>query len=245
MFGLFKKKKNEIPDQLILSVIDLADSEKYDEALKVCDKIISIDSNYDRVYFERAMVYLNQDKLQLAASDFTKLIEINPNYPGGKDWYSKTLAELGKEDAAAQILYMDLKSNPEGMPGMGVSPNSWSECAELFIKAKDREMAKVVLNEYFDHHEKNVTNYRCYETAPIRSMAKLLLSLGESKNALDYAIRANDSEHKVPADYEILIEAYLENQEKDKAKELIEYYVEKIHGGFETKNIIKLKSKLE
>jgi tetratricopeptide (TPR) repeat protein len=245
MFGLFKKKESKSPDKLIIKVIDFSDEENYLEAIRVCDEIIKLDQNYDRVYFERAMVFLNQDKPKLAIKDFKKLLKLNPDYPGGKEWYAKTLSELGDKNSAALTQFEELKLKPEGNLGMGVSPYSWSDCAQNFIDAKDFKNAKIVLTEYFDHFEKNVTNYKSDETAPIRTMTKLLLKLKEPVKALEFSIRGFESSNKVPADYELLIETYIENNQMKKAQELIDIYVNDIHEGFTTENVEVLKNKLK
>ncbi|WP_394751344.1 tetratricopeptide repeat protein [Spongiimicrobium salis] len=245
MFGLFNRKESKSLDKLIIQVIDFSDDENYLEAIRICDEIIKIDPNYDRVYFERAMVFLNQEKPKLAIKDFKKLLKLNPDYPGGKEWYATTLAELGDKNSAAFTQFEALKLQPEGNLGMGVSPNSWSDCAQSFIDAKDFKKAEIVLTEYFDHFEKNVTNYKSDETAPIRTMAKLLLKLKEPVKALEFSIRGFESPNKVPADYEVLIETYIENDQMKKARELIDNYVNDIHEGFITENIEVLKNKLK
>lgn len=232
-------------EELIMKVIDLSDEAKYDEALKICDSIIEINSNYDRVYFERGMIYLNQERDELALLDFEKLIKINPDYPGGKDWYSKTLSDLGNKSKAATVKLEELRSNPDGKYGMGVSPYAWAECAQDFFDTENREIAKSVLEEYLNKYAEKVTNYKSDETAPVRVYAKLLLSMNLKELSLAEAEKAINSDHTVPVDYEVYIEALIQNNHLEKAKIEIDKYVSEIHDGYETPNIIKLKKRLK
>ncbi|GAA5023594.1 hypothetical protein GCM10011506_06570 [Marivirga lumbricoides] len=232
-------------EELIIKVIDLSDEGKYKEALKICDSIIESNSDYDRVYFERGVIYLNQERDELALLDFEKLLKINPDYPGAKDWYSKTLSDLGRNSKAATVKLEELRSQPDGKYGMGVSPNDWAECARNFIEAGYDEIAKSVLEEYFNQYEPNVRNYKSYETAPIRVYAKLLLSLNKKELALSESGKAIDSQHTVPADYEVYIEALIENNQTEKASIEINKYVSEIHDGYETSKIVELKKRIK
>jgi hypothetical protein len=76
-------------------------------------------------------------------------------------------------------------------------------------------------------------------------MTKLLLKLKEPVKALEFSIRGFESSNKVPADYELLIETYIENNQMKKAQELIDIYVNDIHEGFTTENVEVLKNKLK
>ena len=231
-------------EELIHRVIDLSDEENYAEALKLCASILEVDASYDRVYFERGMIYLNLEKDELALVDFENLLKINPEYPGGKEWYAKTLAGLGKKVEAAFIQWEQLKSQPQGKYGMGVSPNDWAKCAQNFIEAGKKELAQSVIEEYFSRYEKNVSSYKTYETAPIRIYARLLMDANQHERALTQAVKAIQSEHVVPADFEVYIEALIENNHQEQAAIEISNYVSEIHDGYETPGIIELKKRL-
>lgn len=226
----------------ILRAIDYSDNEEYQSAIEVCTKIINSNPNYDRAYFERAMAYLNINKDNLAIVDFKKLMELNPTYPGAKDWYSKTLSGLGDLKISADLKLSELRDNPDGKYGMGVSPQSWAECAETFYKIGDIEKAEKILKEYFDIQISKVDKYLNYETAPRRVLIKILIGTGRFEQALKESKIAMESKHKVPVDYELFIESLILNGQMDNADKEVKSYVEKIQGGYENENIVRLKT---
>lgn len=231
-------------DKRIIQVMDLSDEGKYEEALKGCEAIIQIDANYDRVYFERGMIYLNQEKNELARLDFEKLMSINPTYPGGKSWYATTLTDLGRLSESAAIQLEVLRSNQDGDSRMGVSPTAWAECAETYVQLGHYHKAQEVLDEYFHEYEQKVTSYKHSETNPMRVYARLLLKTNKKEFALAKAKKAIESDFTVPSDYEVYIEALVENNQIGSAKIEIERYVSEIHHGFETQTIIELQEKI-
>ncbi len=228
-------------DAEIIKAIDYSDNEEYQMAIAVCTDIIKSDSNYDRAYFERAMALLNLEKDYLALIDFKKLLDLNPEYPGGKDWYSRTLSGLGDFKASADMKRSELRDHPDGKYGMGVSPQDWAECAESYFKAGEIEKAEEVLTEYFDIQLAKIDKYIIYETAPRRVLAKILITTGRFQQALKESSIAMKSTHKVPSDYEVYIESLILNGQAEKATNEITSYVEKIQGGYENDQIIYLK----
>ena len=226
----------------IIKAIDYSDNEDYQKAIDICTEIINSNPNYDRAYFERAMAYLNMDKDNLAIVDFKKLLELSPEYPGAKDWYSRTLSGLGDLKSSADLKLSELRDNPDGKYGMGVSPQSWAECAESYYKAGDIEKAEEILTEYFDVQISKVDKYVSYETAPRRILAKILIDTGRIQQALKESTLAMESAHKVPVDYELFIESLILNEQMDKANKEIKSYVDEIQGGYENDNILRLKT---
>ncbi len=225
----------------ILKAIDYSDDEEYQTAIDICSDIIEYDFSYDRAYFERAMAYLEIGKDNLAVIDFEKLIALNPTYPGGKDWYSRTLSRLGDFRSSATMKFSELRENPEGKYGMGISPQSWAECAENYYKAGDIDTAEEVLTEYFDKHLAKVDKYVRYETTPRRVLIKILLHKRRFEQALNESNQVMKSQYKVPADYELFIESLIANGQTQTAVQEIDFYVKNIQGGYENGTITRLK----
>ncbi|GAB1858422.1 hypothetical protein MHTCC0001_32590 [Flavobacteriaceae bacterium MHTCC 0001] len=226
----------------IIKAIDFSDNEEYQKAIEVCTKIINSNPNYDRAYFERAMAYLNIDKDNLAIVDFKKVLQLNPEYPGAKDWYSRTLSELGDLKSSADLKLSELRDNPDGKYGMGISPQNWAECAETYYKTGDLEKAEELLKEYFDIQISKVDKYVSYETAPRRVLIKILINTGRFQQALQESKIAMESQHKVPADYELFIESLILNGQMEDADKEVKSYVEQVQGGYENENIVRLKT---
>ncbi len=182
---------------------------------------------------------------QLAGDDFKHLLELNPEYPGIKDWYAKTSAGLGDFKASADLKLAALREQPNGKPGLGVSPQSWAECAEVYYKAGEVEKAEAVLTEYFSEYKTKVDKYINYETTPSRILIKILFDKKKVEQALEVATDAMQSQYKVPKDYELFIEALVLNGQLEKASQEIQNYVDKIQGGYENDNILRLKASVE
>ena len=232
-----------LEEELIYRVMDLSDEGRYSEALVLCDSILVINSEYDRLYSERAMIYLNMDKLELAKSDYEKLLSIDPDYPGARNWYAKTLSDLGESLMAARVKLTDLRDL--NSHSKGVSPEGWSVCAQYYWDAGEIDSAIMILEEYFKDYADELTYYRRYETSPIRIYAKLLLLQGEKEQALVEAQKTIESEYRAPADFLVLIEALIANNKMELAKAEIEDYINNIQQGYETPEIIELKKRLK
>lgn len=232
-------------DTEIIRAIDYSDNEDYQKAIDICTEIVNSNPNYDRAYFERAMAYLNIDKDNLAINDFKKLLQLNPKYPGAKSWYSKTLSGLGDLKLSADLKLSELRDNPDGKYGMGISPQSWAECAESYYKAGDIGKAEEILTEYFDVQISKVDKYICDETAPRRVLTKILIDTGRFQQALKEATITMKSQHKVPVDYELFIESLILNGQMGAASGEIKSYIDEIQGGYENDNIIRLKTLIE
>ncbi len=229
----------------IIKAIDYSDNEEYQMAIDICTGLIKSNSNYDRAYFERAMAYLNLNKDNLAINDFKKLLQLNPEYPGAKDWYSRTLSGLSDFKSSADMKLSELRDNPDGEYGMGISPQSWAECAETYYKAGEVKKAEEILNEYFNEKIKKVDKYLSYETAPRRILTKVFIDTGRFQHALEESTKTMISVHKIPVDYELFIESLILNGKIESATNEIDSYVENVQGGYENDNIIRLKSLIE
>jgi tetratricopeptide (TPR) repeat protein len=188
-------------DSLIDEAIDRYDDEDYDAALELLTQAIEADPANPRAFHERAMTLLSLDRNREALSDFDRALELNPRFPGARDWRARTLRDLGEHRRAAEDWLRDLRDHPNGPhETMGVCPQRWADCAAEFAEAGDPARAIELLEEYLAQYASGVTAYACYETAPLRLLAKLLADAGDTKRSEQLRARARASPHMVPAD---------------------------------------------
>ena len=230
--------------QEIIKATDLSDSEDYAGAVKVCDAIIAYNASYDRAYFERAMALLNLDLDDLALKDFERLEQINPTYPGLKDWQSRVLKGKGQYLEAGRCKLDELREFPNGRYNTGVSPQDWAACAQNLHRGGETDTAIALLKEYFETHSQRVGAYRVYETAPLRIFVRIMITMGNVEEARRKIKQALQSEHRVPADHELWIEVNILTGHTVEASKALDYYVNEIHQGFETDSARKLRAML-
>jgi hypothetical protein len=186
--------------QLIHEAIDLSDDGDYEGAIELLTRAIKADPANPQAYHERAMALVELDKNVEAVADFEQALELDPVFPGARSWLARTLADLGEHRRAGEEWLRDLYDNPDGPPGMGVCPQSWADCASEFSMAGDSARAIELLEEYLARYASRVTAYACYETAPLRLLARLLEEAGDTARADALRERARASPHRVPAD---------------------------------------------
>jgi predicted Zn-dependent protease len=187
--------------QLIHEAIDRSDDGDYEAALALLTRAIGADPENPQAYHERAMTLVTLHRDREALSDFDRALELDPAFPGARSWRARTLSGLGEHRRAAEDWLRELRDHPDGpYESMGVCPQTWADCAEEFAKAGDTARAIQLLDEYLTWHASRVTAYACYETAPLRLLARLLADAGKTERACELAARALASPHKVPAD---------------------------------------------
>jgi tetratricopeptide (TPR) repeat protein len=220
-------------EEELIKAIGLSEKEKYKQAINILNKLIRKDGRNQRALFERAYALTSIDDDVNAIEDLHTLLNINPNYPGARDWYAQIAGKNGNPLNAAEVKYQDLIANPLGSPGMGVSPQGWSDCAMYYLNAGFYDKGIEILTEYFEKYEKNVTKYISYQTSPMRTLSKLYNEKKEFQKALFWAEKCLASENKVPADYKQYIWTLFYNSQLELAK--IEYgkYISTIHGGID------------
>src|SRR3972149_2464641 len=76
----------------------LARENKLEEALAEYTKAIETDVNLSEAYYGRGSVYLGQEKLEGAATDFRKAIDINPKYIDAHRKLAETFTKIGSPD---------------------------------------------------------------------------------------------------------------------------------------------------
>lgn len=197
--------------KLVHRAIDLSDAEDYAGAVNLLTRAVTVDPSNAQAYFERGMALLNLDRETDAVADFDRALAIDPDFPGARDWRARAAESLGNFQGAAEDRLKGLRGRPDGPhPGMGVSPQSWADCATAFINSGNHSKAKELLEEFFREHTSKVTSYACYETAPMRLLAKLLIQAGDFVRAREFAHRAYNSKHHCPMDvliYALALEA--------------------------------------
>jgi tetratricopeptide (TPR) repeat protein len=190
----------EAATRLIHQAIDLSDDGDYEGAVKILTRAIKADPANPQAYHERAMALANLNRYAEAVADFERALALDPVFPGARNWLARTFARLGQHHRAGEEWLRDLRDNPDGPPGMGVSPQSWADCGRQFSLAGDPARAVELLEEYLARHAARVTAYACYETAPLRLLAQLLAEAGDVARAAELQKRALASPHRVPAD---------------------------------------------
>ena len=186
--------------RLIHKAIDRSDEGDYEGAVKLLTRASKADPANPQAHHERAMALANLDRDREAVADFERALAFNPVFPGSREWLARTLSGLGEHRRAAEEWLRHLRDEPGGPPGMGVCPQTWADCAEQFALAGDSARAIELLEEYLARHAGRVTPYACYETAPLRLLARLLEEAGEPGRAAELRARARASPHRVPAD---------------------------------------------
>jgi hypothetical protein len=187
--------------ELIQEAIDLSGEGEHEAAIELLTRAIAIDATKPQAFFERAIALLDLEQDREALLDLDKALELDPRFPGARDWRARTLAGLGEHRRAAEDRLRELRDNPNGShPGMGVNPQNWADCAEQFALAGDRSQAVALLEEYLREHASRVTAYARFETAPLRLLARLLTEAGDTARAEELRQRARASPHRVPAD---------------------------------------------
>ena len=180
--------------------IDQVDAGRYKAAIDTFTRAIEADATNAQAWHERAMARLELDQDAEAIADFGQTLKLDPDFPGSRNWLAITLKGRGDHRGAAEHWLQLLRDQPNGPPGMGVSPQTWADCAEQFAFAGDRDSAVKLLEEYFAKHASHVTAYIAHETAPMRLLARLYEQAGDKDKAEAMRKRARASRYKVPAD---------------------------------------------
>ncbi len=191
-------------DNKILEGISLSEKGKYKQAIKIFESILKKDKVNQQALFECGYAYLSIEDDTSGIEKLKQLLLINSEYPGARDWYSRTIAKRGNNIEAAEIKYRDLISKPNGELGMGVSPYSWTDCAEYYYLGGEFEKAKEILNEYF-RIESNVTAYEKDKSAPYRLYARILRQERKYNEAAEWITKAKNQKYNVPADHELYV----------------------------------------
>lgn len=198
--------------------IDLNDEGKYRKALTLFNKLVKEQSTHAQTRFERAMVLMNLDQDEKAAKDLEKVLHLEPDYPGAKEWLARASAGLGKPLLAAETLLEALPARAD------VSPQKWADCARHFLEGGEVARARQTLETYLADYEPRVTTYACYLTAPWRLYALILAGQGEPDRALEFAERAAAHPDKVPADDFVRIECLAHLGRVAEARESLEAF---------------------
>jgi tetratricopeptide (TPR) repeat protein len=186
--------------RLIHKAIDRSGDGDYAGALKLLDRAIKANPANPQAHFERGMALADLSRDREAVVAFERALELNPVFPGAREWLARILRGLGEHRRAGEEWLRYLRDNPDGPPGMGVSPQSWADCAEQFALAGEAARAVALLEEYMAQHAPRVTNYARFETAPLRLLARLVEQAGDPARAAALRTRARASPHRVPAD---------------------------------------------
>jgi len=221
-----------VEDKLAEGIL-LSEKGKYKQAIKVFESILKKDKTNQQALFECGYAYLSIEDDNSGIEKLKQLLLINSNYPGARDWYSKTLAKMGNKIEAAEVKYQDLKNKPNGELGMGVSPYGWTDCAEYYYLGGDNIKAKEILNEYLKI-ENNVTAYEKDKSAPYRLYAKILRQEKKYTKAMEWILKAKNQKGNKPADHELYIWLLVDMDRKAEAISSFDKMIKEIFNGMDS-----------
>jgi tetratricopeptide (TPR) repeat protein len=219
-------------NEKLKEAIELSEKGKYKQAVKILESLLKKEPMNEQALFEIAYALLSLEDDGPALDWLKVLLSVNPEYPGARDWYSRTVAKYGNKIEAAEIKYSDLRSKPNGELGMGVSPYGWTDCAEYYFLGSQPNRAKEILDEYFKY-ESGVTSYESHKSAPYRLYSKILRSEGCFEEALSMCLKALGQKHPVPADHELRVWLLLDLRRDSDA--ILEYdkMIKEVFGGMD------------
>jgi Flp pilus assembly protein TadD len=88
--------------RLIHKAIDRSDDGDYEGAVKLLTRAARADPSNPRAYHERAIALANLNRDRAAVADFERALELNPVFPGAREWLARTLRGLGEHRRAAK-----------------------------------------------------------------------------------------------------------------------------------------------
>jgi tetratricopeptide (TPR) repeat protein len=212
--------------------IELSEKGKYKQAKKNLESILRKEPRNEQALFEIAYAHLSLDEDDLAIDRLKMLLSLNPEYPGARDWYSRTIAKHGNKIEAAEVKYVDLKSKPNGELGMGVSPYGWTDCAEYYFLGSQPARAKEILDEYFNY-ESRVTAYEGDKSAPYRLYSKILRSEGRFEESFSMCLKALGQKKPVPADHELRVWLLIDLGRDSEAISDYDKMIKEVFGGMD------------
>jgi tetratricopeptide (TPR) repeat protein len=197
------KQEREAEDMLGpgMRLIEAGD---YVAGIKTLAKAIPPDCTNPVAFGMRASAYVNipipsdGDPIyvrlgDMADADFRRALELDPSYPGARNWVALNLRDKGQHLAAARewrtVLREELKI-PWERRAMQRNPVTWVECAEAYAEGGELDEGLKVLREYFSKHAYKNGVYQPQDTTPLTLMARLLLKKGKPDQALAYTRKA-------------------------------------------------------
>lgn len=185
--------------------IDLSDTGKWDDAVKILNRLSDQNPEELQVRFERAIVYLNLDNTKPALKDLEFVYKRNPHYPGVQNWLAITKSDLGLYAEAGELKFSELKSYDPSH--WGANGQAWANCAGYFLKASNPERALEVLAVYFKNYEGMQEGYEKYMPSPYNAKARALLALERPDEALQATDKAIALPGSTPADLFLRVQA--------------------------------------
>jgi tetratricopeptide (TPR) repeat protein len=108
-----KEENNMTAEEWLEKGVDLANREKYEEALKAFDKALEINPQFAEVLINRGIALNNLARYEEALEDFEKAMEINPDF--AEAWTGKGVAlyYLGRYKEALEAFEKAIEINPQ------------------------------------------------------------------------------------------------------------------------------------
>src|SRR5262245_61735325 len=87
--------------RLIRKAIDCYDDGDYEAAVALLRRAIKADPSNAQAYHEQAMALAGLNRQGEAVTAFNRALELDPLFPGSRQWLARTLADLGEHRRAA------------------------------------------------------------------------------------------------------------------------------------------------
>ena len=127
----------------------LIKTNNYNEALKVYDQLENLMGLNERIVMQKQLIYLKENKIQKAAAELQRLIELNP----GKIRYLQMLGQLyqanGLKNEAEQTYMRMLEVDPE-------HPRTYLAVAEYYELEGDHKKYYKYLKKAFENPKVNI-----------------------------------------------------------------------------------------
>ncbi|QDG49323.1 tetratricopeptide repeat protein [Persicimonas caeni] len=140
--------------------IELCDEGEHEEALELFDRALEIDPQHAQACYQRGVAQAERGQFDAARADFERALAIDEHLLGARESYARCLEDLGRIGEAArawlEVAREEAAGYFEATTGLAssskpldvnVSPETWTYCANAFVKAGEPDKAVEVLEE--------------------------------------------------------------------------------------------------
>ena len=101
-----------LSNQKVEEATRFLDNGKYEDAIKLCNEALELNSDNELAYLRRGTAYYYLKQYELAISDYNKAIELNPNFAMAYNNRGFTYGNLGQYERAIQEFNKSIQLNP-------------------------------------------------------------------------------------------------------------------------------------
>jgi protein O-mannosyl-transferase len=159
---------------------------QFDSSFYCFGKALQYDSTNASIYTNRAITYANLGKFDLALKDFSKAYELDTTKDVALAQRAGMLMQLGKYGDAVTDFNALIRRNP-------TEPSNYLSRGNAWLNGGNPGMA---VKDYLHLLELQSDNGTC-----MYDLSVAYDKLGDEKDALNYALKANQNKFQVPVDY--------------------------------------------